>query len=558
MIFMTMISSILGMLLQILFVFALSPLLVGVIRKVKAYCQGRSGSPIIQPYFDLIKLFSKGTVKSSISSWIFLATPILIFASTVAAALLLPIFRAVPPFAADIIIFVYLFAIGRLVVILSGLDAGSGFGGIGASRESLYSVLIEPVLFAAVLFLVLFSGSTNLTIFTANGPNNWFGILGSPIFYLSAVALFILMLAEMGRLPFDNPATHLELTMVHEAMILENSGPGLGLIEWAQASKMFLFFILFANLFFPLSLFNNPLTRAGAVLASALFLGIVTAIVESFSVKVRLFKVAELLVFALAMAVLAFLIHISSDPNANGAIPLLLALMVVSNLYFLFGATFRRRIEIYLLQNVALSVIFVFIAIKSGSVDSYLRLAVTVILKVIILPILIYRIFSQMAKGENLLNKSNLTPEGITEVLKHTNVKLRTLIDNDPLFIDAPVTTTTALVISVLLISVSFLVGSNLISGIALPIALSIILIGLLIISTKTHILLQMLGFLIMENGIVLLPVALGVDIPLISEAITLFDILVLVVVSVVLALKIRSVAKTVDTGELAELTEKR
>lgn len=553
-----MISSVLGMIVQILFVFALSPLLVGVIRKVKAYCQGRSGSSIIQPYFDLVKLFSKGTVRSDISSWIFLATPIFIFVSTVAATLLLPIFTAVPPFVADIIIFVYLFAIGRFVVILSGLDAASAFGGLGSSRESLYSVLIEPVLFAAILFLVLFSGSTNLMIFTANGPNNWFGILSSPTFYLAAAALFILMLAEMGRLPFDNPATHLELTMVHEAMILENSGPSLGLIEWAQASKMFLFFTLFANLFFPLALFSDPISRTAAILATVLVLGVITAIVESFSVKVRLFKVAELLVFALNLAVFAFLIHINPDPNANGTVPILLCVMLISNLYFLFGATFKRRIEIYLLQNVALGIIFALIAVKTGSVDSYLRLGITVILKVIILPLLIYRIFNQMAKGENLLDKTNLTPEGITDVLKHTNVKLRSLIDIDPLFIDAPVTTTTALVISVLLISVSFLVGSSLTAGIVLPIALSIILIGLLIISTKTHILLQMLGFLIMENGIVLLPVALGVDIPLISEAITLFDILVLVVVSVVLALKIQSIAKTVDTGELAELNEKR
>ncbi len=555
----TQISQLAGALIQILFVFALSPLLIGVMRKVKAIFQGRSGASILQPYLDVLKLLMKGTVKSNITSWIFIAAPILLFASTATAAIVLPIFSTVPPIAADIIVFIYLFAIGRFLTALSGLDAGSSFGGLGTSREMLYSSFIEPALFAAILFLVIFSGGSGMALLATNSPHGWFDILLSPPYWLAAISLFILILAETGRLPFDNPATHLELTMVHEAMILENSGPNLALIEWSHAAKIFLLFALFANIFLPIPITTDPLLRGAAILASALVLGVITAAVESISVKVRLFKVAELLVLALAFSVLAFLSHLVAGAQSAGLIPLLVSLMLVSSLYFIFSATFKRRIELYLLQSLCVVAIFAIVAMNSGgSPDAYLRLGATILLKVLILPVILYGIFMAMASGEKMLMVDGLTPIGIYRVLRSTPQHLRAMIDMDPMFFDAPIPPTTALVIAILLVAAAFLVSTGFSSNLLLPLALSIVLVGLLIIATKTHMLLQLLGFLMMENGIVLLPLALGTDLPLITEATTLFDMVVLIIVSVVLVLKIRSVVKTADTAKLAELMEKR
>ncbi len=238
--------------LQIIFIFGFSPLIVGLMRKVKARLQGRSGSPIIQPYLDLAKLLSKGESKSSTTSFIFVIAPVAGFVSVAIASVMLPVLSPVSFLAVNIIVFAYLFSIGRFLTALSGLDAGSSFGGLGSSREMLYSVLIEPALFAVVLFLAA-SGGFNVIAPLASGGIAWDALALSPAHWIAALGLFIIILAETGRLPFDNPATHLELTMVHEAMILENSGPGLAFVEWAHASKIFLLFALIPIIFLPLS-----------------------------------------------------------------------------------------------------------------------------------------------------------------------------------------------------------------------------------------------------------------------------------------------------------------
>ncbi len=243
------VTKIIESIIQAAFVFAVAPLAAGIMLKVKARFQGRIGAPVYQPYFDLSKLFMKGTVTSSTASWVFIAAPIAFFSSIVIAAMALPILFSNSFVSIDFVLFVYLFAIGRFMTALAALDTGSAFGGIGASREMLYSCLIEPVLFAAIVFFSTFNAKTGLISLTTAfaGPDALF----SPAFWLSAAALFIVILAETGRLPFDNPSTHLELTMVHEAMILDYSGPLLGLIEWANAAKMVVFLSLFSMLFLP-------------------------------------------------------------------------------------------------------------------------------------------------------------------------------------------------------------------------------------------------------------------------------------------------------------------
>ncbi len=247
--------------LQLLIVAFGSPLLVGVIRKAKARLQGRRGAPIFQPYADIRKLFSKEVVVSENSSWLFRFTPYLLATTMLLAALIVPVLTTSAPlgFMGNIIALMYLFLLGTFFLALAGLDAGSAFGGMGSSREVAIAALAEPTVLIAIFGIALRAGTTSLD-----------GIIirfaAEPLLMLNAghllafFAFFIVALAENGRLPVDNPATHLELTMIHEAMILEYSGRLLALVEWAAGMKLFLFLTLISNLFFPwgVALSNTP------------------------------------------------------------------------------------------------------------------------------------------------------------------------------------------------------------------------------------------------------------------------------------------------------------
>src|SRR5215471_19465597 len=210
---------------QIIVLLAVSPFIVGLIRKVKARLQLRRGASVFQPYMDIAKLFRKQPVVSSTTSWIFTVTPYILFASTLAAGLLVPVFVSKTPlnFAGNIIALVYLLALGTFFLALAGLDAGSAFGGMGSSREAAVAALAEPTVVVAVFALALRAESIDLgRIVERFAGEPW--LAANPAHLLALAALFIVMLAETGRLPVDNPATHLELTMIHEAMVLEYSG----------------------------------------------------------------------------------------------------------------------------------------------------------------------------------------------------------------------------------------------------------------------------------------------------------------------------------------------
>src|SRR6266545_1503848 len=237
---------------QSLLALLLAPGLVGFIRWVKARLQGRRGAPPWQPYYDLRKLFGKEVIVSKNASWLFRFAPYLIFATTVAVTLLVPLIAAPLPFDAigDLLAVVYLLLLGTFFLALAGLDPGTPFGGMGASREMTVAAIAEPTIALAIFGVALGAGSTNLgriVIQTLADP----AAAIRPGHILAFAALFIVTLAETGRLPIDNPATHLELTMIHEAMILEYSGRYLALIEWAAALKLLIFFALLANLFVP-------------------------------------------------------------------------------------------------------------------------------------------------------------------------------------------------------------------------------------------------------------------------------------------------------------------
>ncbi len=238
---------------QAVLVLLVSPFVIGLIRKVKARLQCRRGASPLQPYSDLIKLFRKGVVVSNNTSWLFTATPYILFASTFAASLLVPVFLSRIPlnFAGDVITVVSLLTVGTFFLMLAGLDAGSAFGGMGSSREAIIFSLTEPAMILSIFAVGLTAGSTNLSTIVHNTALMQGIVTDPPPHLMALAALFIVTLAETGRVPVDNPATHLELTMIHEAMVLEYSGRYLALIEWASALKLLLFLTLLSNVFAP-------------------------------------------------------------------------------------------------------------------------------------------------------------------------------------------------------------------------------------------------------------------------------------------------------------------
>ncbi|MBI5223083.1 NADH-quinone oxidoreductase subunit H [Candidatus Micrarchaeota archaeon] len=536
---------------QLLFFFGLSPLLVGIIRKVKARFQARQGASIFQPYFDLIKFLMKGSVKSNVASWIFDLSPILNFACVAVAAILLPIFSGETLLPSNLIVFIYLFAIGRFLMTLSGLDAGSAFGGLGSSREMLLAGIIEPAMIILCLFLAVspISGLDVHAIFLTT-TSNWPLSLLSPQSGLAALALFIIILAEMKRIPFDNPATHLELTMVHEAMILENSGPNLALMEWSNWTKMFLFFALFTGLFLPLSSYWSSYTSVALVLLSSMVLSILVASIESMVVKVRLFRVPELLTFALICALLAFLSSKYPSSGGSKSIEILLSIvMLLSSVVFLLSANLMRRLKLFFIGSLSLCLILSLVALSEGSFDTYFRLGSAVLLKLVVAPILLLMIFKSISE------KSKSAQFNVSKKISHSFSKTFHL---DPISL-APASSFGPMVLAGLLILLSFVISNIFgLSNILFPISLSIIFIGLLILTVKTHLLLQLFGLLILENGIVLLSLAVPSEIPFVGEATALMDGVILVSVAVALILKTKETSGTLDSRELSELSEKR
>ena len=288
----------------------LAPLLRGLIKKMKAAFQLRQGPRLLQPYSDLAKLLGKEPVRSTTASWVFVAGPRVYFASAIAATTLLPtIFAAAPLEAAGgILLLVGLLALGRFALATAALDTGSPFGGMGASREMTVGALAEPALMLALFTAGLSAGSLNLGELVRRTAERGTSIHPGEI--LAAAALFIVLLAEAGRVPVDNPATHLELTMIHEAMVLEYSGADLALVEWASAVKELAFMTLLAGLFFPIGVATSLAPEALAISALALLakvfaLALMVVLVESTNAKLRFFRVPELMAVALGLGFLA-------------------------------------------------------------------------------------------------------------------------------------------------------------------------------------------------------------------------------------------------------------
>ena len=292
----------------------LAPLLPGIINRVKAKFAGRHGKPVLQTYYDIAKLLRKGEVISRTSTWICAAAPSISLAGVICALALLPLGGAVSPlaFAGDFVLAAYLLGMGRFAVMLGALDTGSAFEGMGASREATFSALAEPVFFLALIVLTSLCLGLGHSTDTAFSLSTMFGgqtagawLTGKGELLLLPVIFFVLLLVENCRIPVDDPNTHLELTMIHEVMVLDHSGPNMALILYGSALKLWFFAALIAGLITPaLPLWQQMGLRVGIVL----LLAVVVGVVESVMARLRMERVAYLLGAAAIMGMLTLIL----------------------------------------------------------------------------------------------------------------------------------------------------------------------------------------------------------------------------------------------------------
>jgi formate hydrogenlyase subunit 4 len=307
--------SIVSQLLEIVFALTLAPLLLGWVNQCRAWLQNRSAPPLLQPYRVLHKLFSKDTVLAAQASPLYRSAPYVVFGCTALACAIIPTLSTDLPLspAADAIALVGLFALARVFISLAAMDVGTAFGSLGARREMLIGFLAEPALLMVLFTASLISTSTSLTTIVETLAHRELAIY--PSLALAGVAFTMVSLAENARIPVDNPATHLELTMIHEALILEYSGRHLALLEWAAALKLFAYSCIGLALFFPWGVAEAAAPAALVLAVPVLILklalgGAALAFLETVSAKMRIFRVPEFLATAFMLAVLAMLVRI--------------------------------------------------------------------------------------------------------------------------------------------------------------------------------------------------------------------------------------------------------
>jgi formate hydrogenlyase subunit 4 len=304
--------------LQMLLVLLLAPLLTGFVRKLKARLLRRQGPPLLQPYRDLIRLMRKDVVLAEQASWLFRVNPYVIFAGTWVAASLVPTFGngLLFSWSADLIAIIALLGSARFFLTLAGMDVGTSFGGIGSSREVMIASLAEPAILITVFAVAMIAGSTQLSYVAEYMGSSAVGLrvsLGLALFALTIVAL-----AENARIPVDNPATHLELTMVHEAMVLEYSGRHLALIDLSSQLKLLLYISLITCMFLPWGTaepnggIEALAVGAVAYVAKLAVCGVLLAVFETSIAKMRVFRIPEFLGAALMLALLATLLRFVS------------------------------------------------------------------------------------------------------------------------------------------------------------------------------------------------------------------------------------------------------
>jgi len=294
--------------LHILILLLLPPLLPGVIARTKAFCSGRTGAPLLQNYYDLARLLSKGTVFSTATTWVFQAGPLVGLAAILTAGLMMPFGSHQAPivFSGDMLLFVYLFGLARFFTMAAALDTGSSFEGMGAAREASFACLAEPALLFTLLTLTKLSGTYSLSGMLAHKSVMNLLHEGAALLLLAG-GLYVVILAENCRIPFDDPTTHLELTMIHEVMVLDHSGPLFGTVLYGAAVKLFVLGALVTHIAFPFSSASEILDW-GVFILSQLLLAVVIGLTESLMARLRLTRVPHLLMVACILTAFALLL----------------------------------------------------------------------------------------------------------------------------------------------------------------------------------------------------------------------------------------------------------
>jgi formate hydrogenlyase subunit 4 len=282
-------------------------LVVGVVEKTKAVVAGRTGAPVFQPYRDVAKLLRKGAVYSRTTTWIFRAGPIVALATALAAGLMVPLQSLNSPlgFDGDVIAFAYLLALGRFFTMASALDTGSSFEAMGASREAAFSALAEPALFVALAIVCVPTRGASFAAWHGLSSGPW--TAAHPEIFIAALVLFAVLLAENSRIPIDDPNTHLELTMVHEVMVLDHGGPDLAFVLYASAIKLAVFASLLVHVLLPMPP-NGGLAGAGLFVLGVVVVGIVVGMVESLMARLRLARVPQFLIGASVIGAVGLLV----------------------------------------------------------------------------------------------------------------------------------------------------------------------------------------------------------------------------------------------------------
>jgi formate hydrogenlyase subunit 4 len=299
---------IIAVFLHLAIILIFSPLLLGVIGKTKAFFAGRQGPPVFQPYYDIAKLLRKGCVYSTTTTWIFRAAPMISMAAILVSGILMPIGGLKPPvqFWGDVILFSYLLGLARFFVILAALDTGSSFEGMGASREATFSCLSEVTVLLDITVLALISKSFSLShIIGGDVSLSWHAI--GPALTLVVISFFLILLAENSRIPIDDPATHLELTMIHEAMVLDHSGVDFAYILYGGAAKLFVLGGFLVPLIIPFKT-RNIFIDTSLFLSGMLGLAILIGVIESVMARLRLNRVPYLFILSSILAVFALIV----------------------------------------------------------------------------------------------------------------------------------------------------------------------------------------------------------------------------------------------------------
>ncbi|MBN2804154.1 MAG: NADH-quinone oxidoreductase subunit H [Deltaproteobacteria bacterium] len=295
--------KLLNLTVSVLAALIISPLFAGIIVKTKALFAGRKGQSFFQIYFNLFKLFKKQVVYSKTTTVIFKIAPAIIFVLTLSSTIFIPVIPVdiEPLFSGDMILMIYLLGLARLFLILSSLDTGSSFEGMGASREAFYSALIEPVIFIVLISIMKFFSTTSIAqaLFHNTSPD-------SVLLIFAGIPLFIVILVENSRIPFDDPETHLELTMIHEVMILDNSGPSLGLMEYASYIKLWFFSLILTSLLVPTMPDYGIAVQLAVSAAVIAFIAVLIGIVESVFARVSLIKIPQFIITAGVIALMGF------------------------------------------------------------------------------------------------------------------------------------------------------------------------------------------------------------------------------------------------------------